>query len=46
MIISKKGMSIWIWILIIIILIVLGVAAYFFLSSGSSLPKPPALPTG
>ena len=53
--INKKGMSGWIWILIILILIAIGVGIYFWLSGGdggsiigggSSIPRPPALPSG
>ena len=48
-------MSAWIWILIILILLAIGVGIYFWLnggnigsivSGGSSIPSPPALPTG
>ena len=58
MIKSKRGMSAWIWILIILILIAVGIGLYFWLSgdaspitnvgtgAGSSIPQPPALPTG
>jgi len=54
MIKSKRGMSAWIWILIILILLAIGVGIYFWLSGGtagtgiggSSIPQPPALPTG
>ena len=54
MIKSKRG-SAWIWIIIILILIAVGIGAYFLLSSGnggsiipagSSIPQPPALPSG
>ena len=54
MIQQKRGMSAWIWILIILILIGAGIGVYFLLSGGSdggilggsSIPRPPALPTG
>jgi len=51
MIKQKKGMSAWIWILIILILIGAGIGIYFLLTGnspigGSSIPQPPALPTG
>ena len=54
MIQQKRGMSAWIWILIILILIGAGIGVYFLLSGGSdggilggsSIPLPPALPTG
>ncbi len=54
MIKNKKGMNAWIWILIILILLAIGVGVYFWLTgdsssitnSGSSIPQPPALPTG
>lgn len=55
MIENKKGMSAWIWILIILVLIAVGVGVYVWLSGGdvssiigggSSIPQPPALPTG
>ena len=51
---NKRG-SAWIWILLIIILIIIGLVIYFqFFSGGtssgisgigSSIPKPPALPS-
>ncbi|GAG36580.1 unnamed protein product [marine sediment metagenome] len=55
---NKRGLSAWIWILIILILIAIGIGIYFWLSGGdggsiisrvgggSSIPKPPALPSG
>jgi len=48
---NKKGMSAWIWILIILILIGAGIGIYFLLTGnsplgGSSIPQPPALPSG
>lgn len=51
---NKKGMGAFGWILIVIILIAIGIGAYFWLtgdsspiaSGGSSIPQPPALPTG
>lgn len=50
---NKRGMSVWIWILIILILIAVGIGIYFLTSGsdggilgGSSIPKPPALPSG
>ncbi len=51
---SKRGMSAWIWILIILIIIIVGLGLYFLLSGGSdggilggsSIPQPPALPSG
>jgi len=53
MIKQKRGVSGMIWILIIIILIVLGVVGYLLFSGGSiagiggsSIPQPPALPSG
>ena len=54
MIKSKRGMSAWIWILIILILIAVGIGVYFLLTGdsspiaggGSSIPQPPALPSG
>jgi len=54
MIKQKKGMSGWIWILIILIVLVVGgIIAYLLLSGngssilgGSSIPQPPALPSG
>jgi len=54
MIKSKRGMSAWIWILIILIVLAVGIGAYFLLTGdssliatgGSSIPQPPALPTG
>jgi len=55
MIKSKRGMSAWIWILIILIIVAVGIGAYFLLTSGnggsiipggSSIPQPPALPSG
>tara|TARA_Y100000034_G_C6786767_1_gene351991 strand:- start:82 stop:243 length:162 start_codon:yes stop_codon:yes gene_type:complete len=53
MIKNKRG-SAWIWILIILILIAVGIGAYFLLTGGndggifggSSIPQPPALPSG
>jgi flagellar basal body-associated protein FliL len=45
MIKNKRG-SAWIWILIILILVALGIGAYFLLSTGGSVPQPPALPSG
>jgi len=50
---NKRG-SAWIWILIILILIAVGIGAYFLLAgdsspianAGSSIPQPPALPSG
>lgn len=44
-------MSAWIWALIIVLILVVGFMAWFFLSSnvipdGSSIPQPPALPSG
>ena len=53
MIESKRGMSAWIWILIILILVAVGIGVCFLLSGdgssiigGSSIPQPPALPSG
>ncbi len=55
MIKSKRGMSAWIWILIILIVLAVGIGLYFLLTSGSdggllgggsSIPQPPALPSG
>jgi len=51
MIKSKRGVSAWIWILIILILIGAGIGIYFLLTGnsqivGSSIPQPPALPSG
>ena len=52
MIKSKRGMGAWIWILIILILIAVGIGIYFLTSGsdggilGSSIPQPPALPSG
>jgi len=53
MINSKRGISAWIWILIILLLIVIGIVIYFLVSGsdsgmlgGSSIPQPPALPSG
>ena len=54
MIKSKRGMGAWIWILIILISIVIGIGVYFLLTTGSdggilggsSIPQPPALPSG
>jgi len=38
---------VWIWWLVgVIVLIVLGIGAWILLSSGSSIPQPPALPSG
>jgi flagellar basal body-associated protein FliL len=57
MIKNKRG-SAWIWILIILVLIAVGIGLYIWLSGdagsvanagtsgGSSIPQPPALPTG
>jgi len=53
MINNKRG-SAWIWILIILILIAVLIGAYFLLTGdsspiaggGSSIPQPPALPSG
>jgi flagellar basal body-associated protein FliL len=49
----QKKSSALIWILIILILLAIGVGIWFFLSKGnlpilggSSIPQPPALPTG
>jgi len=43
--INKKRMSAWIWILII--LVVVGIGVYFWLTGDfSSIPKPPAFPSG
>lgn len=47
-------MSAWIWILIILILVAVGIGIYFLLTNGSdggilggsSIPQPPALPSG
>ena len=53
--INKKGVSGWIWILIILILIIVGVVIYLLasgndissiVSGASSVPRPPALPSG
>ena len=54
--ITEKKSKAWIWILIIVILIAIGVGVYFWLSGGSggssiigggsSIPQPPALPSG
>jgi hypothetical protein len=52
--INKKAMGGWVWILIILILIAIGVGVYFWVSGGdggsifggSSIPQPPALPSG
>ena len=53
MIKQKRGVSGMIWILIILILIVLGVVGYLLFGDGgssilggSSIPQPPALPSG
>ena len=51
---NKRGMSAWTWILIILIVLAVGIGAYFLLTGdsspiaggGSSIPQPPALPTG
>jgi flagellar basal body-associated protein FliL len=51
---TEKKSKAWIWILIILLLIVVGVGIYFWLFGGSmpagiggsSIPQPPALPTG
>lgn len=51
---NKKGMGAWIWILIILILTVVGIIIYSLVSGnsvipgigGSSIPQPPALPSG
>ena len=52
---QKRGMSAWIWILIILIIVIVGIGVYFLLSGGSdggilgggsSIPQPPALPSG
>lgn len=50
---NKRGIGAWIWILIILILIAVGIGIYFLLTSGSdggilgsSIPQPPALPSG
>ena len=53
MINNKRG-SAWIWILIILVLIGAGIGIYFWLTGdasplangGSSIPQPPALPSG
>jgi len=54
MIKQKRG-SAWIWVLIILVVIAVGVGVYFLLASGngtsiigggSSIPSPPALPSG
>lgn len=53
MINNKRG-SARIWIIIILILLAVGIGIYFWLTgdsssianSGSSIPQPPALPTG
>lgn len=50
---NKRG-SAWIWIIIVLILIAIGVGVYLWLTgdsspianSGSSIPQPPALPSG
>ncbi len=49
---NKRG-SAWIWILIILILIAVGIGTYFLMGGsdggilgGSSIPTPPALPSG
>ena len=51
---NKKGKNLWIWILIILILIALAIGIYFWMngdpssivSGASSIPQPPALPSG
>lgn len=51
---NKKGMGALGWIILIIILIAIGVGVYLWLSGGnlptgiggSSIPQPPALPSG
>lgn len=52
--IKNKIASTWIWILVILILVGAGIGIYFWLSGGnlpteiggSSIPSPPALPSG
>ena len=57
MIKSKRGLIAWIWVLINLIIIAVGIGLYFLLTGGSdggssilgggsSIPQPPALPTG
>jgi len=57
MIKQKRGMSAWIWVVIILVVIGVGVGLYFLLTGGSdggssllgrgsSIPQPPALPSG
>ena len=54
MIKQKRGMSTWIWILIALVVIGVGIGIYFLLTGdsstiangGSSIPQPPALPSG
>jgi len=51
---NKRGMSAWIWILIILIILAVGIGIYLLISGdgspilggGSSIPQPPALPSG
>tara|TARA_B100000315_G_C14357352_1_gene486836 strand:+ start:459 stop:620 length:162 start_codon:yes stop_codon:yes gene_type:complete len=53
MIKNKRG-SAWIWILIVLIALGVGIGIYFWLTGdsspiaggGSSIPQPPALPSG
>jgi|TARA_Y100000034_G_C6574778_1_gene249198 flagellar basal body-associated protein FliL len=53
MIKQKRG-SAWIWIVLILILLGVGIGIYFWLTGdsspiatgGSSIPQPPALPSG
>lgn len=51
--INKKALSGWAWVLIVLVLILIGVGLYYWISGGSvgslggsSIPQPPALPSG
>lgn len=49
-----SGSKTWVWILIVIVLVVIGIGAYYLFSGdtgvattgASSIPQPPALPSG
>lgn len=51
---TQKKSKAWLWILIILVLLAVGVGIWFWLSGGSmpagiggsSIPQPPALPSG